>query len=204
MEFIAPVLVFALIAAITPGPNNIMIMSSGVNFGVRRSIPHLLGISFGFTGMMIAIGFGVGYLFIEYPYIHEVIKVFGILYLLFLAWRIATSTPNSSNKESARPISFIEAALFQWVNPKAWVMGTTALATFTTGGSDIEIQIALIIFIFFMTTWPSVSIWLFCGVALQSVLSHPRHYRIFNAIMGLMLAASIYPIVSELYADYLG
>ena len=202
MDLLPSLLIFAFIAAITPGPNNIMIMASGVNFGVRRSLPHLLGISLGFLAMMIALGFGAGFMFERYPQLHDVIKIVGILYLGYLAWKIATSAASFSNKGKAGPFTFMQAALFQWVNPKAWVMGTTALATFTTAGADINLQITVIIAVFFMMTWPSVSIWLLFGAALQRVLSKPQHYKVFNISMAILLIVIMYPVIMDLISRY--
>ena len=202
MDFLPSFIIFAFIASITPGPNNIMIMASGVNFGVRLSMPHFWGISVGFLLMMTTLGFGAGFMFERFPQLHEVIKVVGVLYLTYLAWKIASSAPNASNNGNAKPFSFVEAALFQWVNPKAWIMGTTALATFTTAGADINLQIAAIILVFFMLTWPSVGVWLLFGVGLQRVFSNPLHYRIFNVTMAVLLIASMYPVIVSLFDRY--
>ena len=198
MEFLPSLLLFVVSAAFTPGPNNLLIMSSGLNFGVRRSVPHLLGICFGFPAMVIVIGFGAGVLFERFPIIHHVIKVLGVLYLSYLAWRIATAETGSSTSERTKPFTFIEAALFQWVNPKAWIMATSAVATFTTVGSELHFQIALIVLVFFSMTWPSAGVWLLFGASLKKILNSPRQQRVFNISMALLLLASMSGIVFEL------
>lgn len=204
MDFLPAFLLFAVSAAFTPGPNNIMIMASGMNFGIRASVPHLLGICFGFPTMVIALGLGAGYLFEQFPALHEIIKVLGICYLIYLAWRIATSTPGSMEGGRSKPLSFLEAALFQWVNPKAWIMGTSALATYTTVGADLTLQISIIVFVFFLMTWPSAGVWLLFGAGLQKVMANPRHQRAFNICMAVLLLASMYSIVLDLISRYLG
>ena len=165
-------------------------------------MPHFWGISIGFLVMMTTLGFGAGFMFERFPQLHEVIKVVGVLYLTYLAWKIASSAPNASNNGDVKPFTFVEAALFQWVNPKAWIMGTTALATFTTAGADINLQIAAIILVFFMLTWPSVGVWLLFGVGLQRVFSNSLHYRIFNVTMAVLLIASMYPVIVSLFDRY--
>lgn len=203
MEFLPALLLFTASASFTPGPNNIMIMSSGLNFGVRRSLPHLCGICVGVAVMLIAVGSGVGYLFAKNQYIHEAIKIVGVCYLSYLAWRIATSAPNKQDDDLARPLTFIQAALFQWVNPKALVMGTSAIATFTTVGSDLAPQIATIVLVFFIMAWPAVATWLLFGASLQRVLGNPKHQKWFNIAMALLLLASMYQVIVELALRHL-
>ena len=118
------ILLFAFTATITPGPNNIMIMTSGFNYGFKRSIPHLLGICFGFPAMVIMVGMGLGLVFAQHPTIHYIIKIVGIIYLIYLAWLIASAPISTLVENTGQPLTFIGAVLFQWVNPKAWVMIT--------------------------------------------------------------------------------
>ncbi len=129
MELVLPIFLFAFAAAITPGPNNIMIMASGLNFGTVRSLPHLPGICFGFPVMVILIGTGLGVVFEKYPVLHEIIKVIGIIYLIYLAWRIANSDKTSEAATPGKPFTFLQSALFQWVNPKGWIMASSAMTT---------------------------------------------------------------------------
>jgi threonine/homoserine/homoserine lactone efflux protein len=153
--------------------------------------------------MLIAVGSGVGYLFSKYQYIHEAIKIIGVCYLSYLAWKIATSAPSQQADTLAEPLTFMQAALFQWVNPKALVMGTSAIATFTTVGSDLVPQIALIVLVFFIMAWPAVASWLMFGASLQRVLANPNHQRRFNIAMALILMASMYQVIVELALRYL-
>jgi threonine/homoserine/homoserine lactone efflux protein len=202
MEFLPALILFVSSAAFTPGPNNLLIMSSGLNFGIRKSMPHLMGICFGFPAMVIAIGFGAGTLFERYPVIHEVIKVVGVLYLSYLAWRIATAKPNADQLKRSKPFTFFEAALFQWVNPKAWIMATSAMAMFTTVGADLNLQITVIVLVFFFLTWPAVGVWLLFGAGLQRILNSTVHQRIFNIGMATLLLVSMAGIVRELLLSY--
>ena len=198
MDVLPALLLFSLSAAFTPGPNNIMIMSSGLNFGIRCSIPHLLGICLGFPAMLLVVGLSAGYLFEAFPHLHLTIKVIGLTYLCYLAWRIATTAPDELKGGRSQPLSFFEAALFQWVNPKAWIMGTSAFASYTTVGADLGVQITVIVLIFFLTTWPAVGTWLFFGASLQRLLHEPIHQRIFNVVMAMLLLASMYGVIKEL------
>lgn len=195
-------LVFAFSAAFTPGPNNIMIMASGLNFGVKASLPHFLGICFGFPSMILAVGFGLGYVFERYAWLHELIQFVGIVYLLYLAWLIFKASPRHERASVAKPLTFLQAALFQWVNPKAWIMGTSAIAAYTTVGADLHLQVLALVFVFWLMTFPSAGVWMMGGVWLQRVLTNPVHSRIFNAVMAVLLVASILPIAGELITKY--
>jgi len=203
MEFLPAFLLFSIVASFTPGPNNIMIMASGLNFGVRRSLPHLAGIAFGFSLMLIAVGSGAGYVFERFPSLHELIKVIGMMYLLYLAWRIANSSTDEDQQHRSKPFSFVQAALFQWVNPKAWIMGTSALATYTTIGANLSTQIALIVAVFFIMAWLSAGTWLVCGSMMRQVLKNPANQRRFNIVMALLLLASMYDVIFDLISQYL-
>ena len=191
MNALPELIVFAVSAAFTPGPNNIMIMASGVNFGVRSSMPHFFGICFGFPTMFLATGFGLGALFIAYPVFHQTIKVVGLAYLTYLAWQIATSGKVEKGKVAGKPLTFIQAAIFQWVNPKAWIMGTSALAAFTQVGEPLVPQVLLIGSIFFVMTFPSAGVWLLFGSGLKEVLARPTVRRVFNVSMAILLLWSM-------------
>lgn len=200
IDNLLPLLLFSFISAVTPGPNNIMIMTSGLNYGIRASLPHCLGICIGFPILVLAIGFGVSIIFNQYPVMYTLIKIAGIGYLFFLSWKIATATNTSNNNQPSKPLTFMQAALFQWLNPKAWVMATSAFATFSQTGSVAETII--IAMVFFSFTFPSVSIWLFFGSWLQRWLKEPRTFKIFNTCMAALLIFSILPVVAELIAEY--
>ena len=208
MEIQVALIVFVLVASITPGPNNIMIMTSGLNHGIRASIPHMLGIVLGFAALLLSIGFGFGYLFERYTWLHQVIQIVGICYLIYLSYLIATTTTSATASEAesndnnidfaAKPFSFAQAALFQWVNPKAWVMGSTAIATYSAVGSDPIWQILGIVSVFMVFTLPAILTWLIFGVALQKLLSKAKYRRWFNVSMGLLLLMSLLPSVYDL------
>ncbi len=198
MDLVLPLFLFSLTAAITPGPNNIMIMASGLNFGAVRSLPHLFGICFGFPVMIILIGTGLGAVFEQYPILHEIIKVIGIAYLIYLALRIANADKSTRVATPGKPFTFLQSALFQWINPKGWIMASSAIAAYTTVGNDIFSQVLLIAFIFFLVTFPSAGTWLIFGVGLQRFLEQPKYRRTFNVSMALLLVISILPVAWEL------
>lgn len=216
---IAAVLAFAFATAVSPGPNNVMIMVSGVNYGVRRSMPHYLGICFGFPAMLLAMGLSLGQVMTQFSMIHPIIQVLGILYLLWLAWKIATAKPeidalNTGEENTAsgsKPLTFFQAALFQWVNGKAWVMVTGAIATYTVIDPTVQdsdwvmaMQVLVITSCFLMVGFFSAGIWLMGGVALKPWLSREHWLIRFNQIMGVLLALSVLPVVWEVIADFYG
>jgi len=124
-------LVYAFVTSVTPGPNNFMLLASGVNFGFTRTLPHMCGIGFGFFTLLLGVGFGLGALLTAFPQLHLALKIAGGVYLLYLAWKIASSrSMGKAGDAKARPMTFVEASLFQWVNPKAWVMAITAMAVY--------------------------------------------------------------------------
>lgn len=201
MEFYLAILLFTTTASITPGPNNIMIMASGVNFGIRRSLPHVFGICLGFPVMVIALGLGLGAIFESIPILHDIIKILGVAYLLYLAWLIASSSPFEEAASPVMPLRFDQAVLFQWVNPKAWVMATGAISAYTTVGDTLA-QVLFIAFAFLITAGPSVMIWLMFGAGLKRYLDNALHNRIFNIIMGLLLVTSMLPVINSLVDRY--
>jgi len=195
MELVFAIALFAFSAGITPGPNNIMLMTSGVNFGIKRSIPHLMGISLGFPTMILAVGLGLSAIFQAYPFIHIVIKVIGISYLLYLSWLIANSSSKMEGKQVSKPFSFLQAAAFQWVNPKGWIMAVGAIATFTSVQQELNSQVITIASVFLCVAFPCAIVWLGFGVALKRLLKNERQQRIFNITMALLLVASIIPMM---------
>ena len=163
--------VFAFVSSITPGPNNFMLLASGVNFGFVRSIPHMLGIGAGFASLLLGVGAGIGALLAAFPAFHTTLKVIGGAYLLYLAWKVATSRSlGPAGGEGARPMRFIEAAAFQWVNPKAWVMAATAMAVYTNPQAPVA-SVLLVTAAFTLVNLPSVSVWTGFGMALRPMLS---------------------------------
>ncbi|EUB76089.1 Lysine exporter protein (LYSE/YGGA) [Pseudomonas sp. GM41(2012)] len=188
---------FALVTSITPGPNNTMLLASGVNFGFNRTIPHMLGITCGFFVLVVAVGFGLGAVFQTYPLLYSVLRYIGAAYLLYLAWKIAHSGPVSeSEKGESKPISYLGAAAFQWVNPKAWIMAIGAISTYTPMQGYFT-NVIVIAAVFALINLPSVSVWAGCGTLLRNVLKDRRWLRLFNWGMALLLVASLYPLLLE-------
>ena len=194
MEYYLSVILFCLVTSITPGPNNIMLMSSGLNHGVLKTIPHISGIIVGFPLMVAALGFGLGTIFLNYPVIHQVIKIVGISYLLFLAWKIANTSNANAGKQLKKPFTFIQSAAFQWLNPKAWVIAIGAIATFTTVG-NIEIQVIIIVFTYLFVGAFSMGLWLLMGASLQKILRSQKQFQVFNVAMAILLVMSVAPMV---------
>ncbi|OBQ74766.1 LysE family translocator [Mesorhizobium erdmanii] len=188
-------LVYAFVTSITPGPNNLMLLASGVNFGIARTVPHMLGISIGFLILLLAVGFGLGAVLTAFPALHNALKIAGAAYLLYLAWKIAMSRSLSTKGEvAAKPMRFIDAAAFQWVNPKAWVMALYAMAVYTNPDHPF-ISVALISIAFAVVNLPSVSIWAGFGTALRGFLSDQVRLKWFNIAMGVLLAATLWPML---------
>lgn len=188
-------LVYAFVTSVTPGPNNLMLLASGVNFGFVRTIPHMLGIGIGFLVLALAVGFGLGAVLTAFPALHTALKVAGGVYLVYLAWKIATSRSMATEGEDqARPMTFLEAAAFQWVNPKAWVMAITAMAVYSNTQRPF-LSVVLIAVSFAVVNLPSVSCWAGFGTALRGFLSDPVRLKWFNIAMGLLLAATLWPML---------
>ncbi len=202
MENFLAIILFAFSTAITPGPNNVMIMTSGVNFGVRASLPHLLGIALGVPVMVLLIGFGLGSLFQQSPLLHDVIQIAGILYLLYLSWHIAHSASVAKGEQPAKPFSFFKAALFQWVNPKAWIMVTGAVATYTSVGNAFISEVLIIALAYLMMALPCVGVWLLFGKHIKHYLQSQHHLVWFNRSMAILLVLSITPSALEVVSQY--
>ncbi|MBF8733514.1 MULTISPECIES: LysE family translocator [Pseudomonas] len=195
VDLLTAFVLFAFVSSITPGPNNTMLLASGVNFGVRRSIPHALGISIGFMVMVLGVGFGLGQLFTAWPPLYSILRYTGAAYLLYLAWKIATSGPISGDAAHTRkPLGFWGAAAFQWVNPKAWVMAVGAITTYTPAQGYV-LNVIVIAALFALVNLPSVGIWVMFGSALRNFLQNPRWLMLFNVLMALLLVISLYPLL---------
>ncbi|TNF64373.1 MAG: LysE family translocator [Rhodobacteraceae bacterium] len=192
-DILAALCAFAFVSSITPGPNNLMLMASGANFGFRRTIPHMLGIGIGFSVMILLVGAGLIRLFDAFPLTHTILKAASIAYLLFLAWKIATAAPVTRGEGAGRPFTFLQAAAFQWVNPKAWTMALTAIAAYAPDRSLWAIGIVALIF--GAINLPSVSTWTILGRQMARLLRTPRHLAAFNRTMAALLVASLYPVV---------
>ena len=183
--------VFAFSISITPGPNNTMVLASGANFGLRPTIPHLLGIDLGFAVMIMAVGAGIGGLFVAFPSLHTVLRYVGALYLLFLAWKIASAVGPDSDAGRKKPLSFLQAASFQWVNPKGWIAATGTVATYTPQSGFFE-NLMIVTAIFALVMGPCITLWAAMGMSLRRFLSNPTYLRAFNVAMAVLLVASLY------------
>lgn len=171
-----------------------MLMASGVNFGWLKTIPHMLGVSGGFAILLFAVGLGLGQIFENAPILFTALKFAGGAYLLYLAWQIANSGPMEVAQGEAQPMSFFAAAAFQWVNPKAWVMAVTAMATYTDKSSFFT-SVIVVALVFTIVNLPCVSIWAGFGTGLRQFLSDPRLVRWFNWAMAILLVLSLWPML---------
>lgn len=197
-ELLAALALFAFVSSITPGPNNTMLMASGANFGFRASIPHMMGVSGGFLLLVVAVGLGLGGLFAAYPELHDVLAVAGGLYLLWLAWKIATSSGLGMGEAGVRPQTFLQAAAFQWVNPKAWAMALGAVTAYAPRDGYVA-NILVVSVIFTAINLPCVASWTGFGVGLRRFLDRPAVLRAFNVGMALLLVLSLLPVALELW-----
>lgn len=187
-------LTFCLAASITPGPNTLMLMTSSLNHGVARSWPHFWGVILGFNFMLATIALGLGAVFTAYPMAHQIIKILGGAYLLYLAWKIATSSGLNEEKSRSEPLTFWQAVLFQWLNPKAWIISVGAVASFTQVGEFIA-QFLRLLVVFFTVGTASMLVWLFFGALLNRLIHNDKVLTRFNIAMGLLLAASLVPML---------
>ena len=188
--------VYAFVTSITPGPSNLMLLASGANFGFARTIPQIFGITIGFTLLLLGVGLGLGALLVAVPALHLGLKLGGGAYLLYLAWRIGTSrAPLQQSEAASRPLNFLESAAFQWINPKAWVVAMTAIAVYTSPEAPLW-SVVLICVAFAVVNLSSVSVWAGFGVALRGFLSDPSRLKRFNVAMGLLLVATLWPLLT--------
>lgn len=186
---------FSIASNFTPGPNNLMLMASGANFGLRRSIPHMLGVTLGFGAMVVVMGLGLAGLVLAFPQLMVVLKGLSVVYMLWLAWKIAHASAPEAGEIAGRPMTFVQAAGFQWVNPKAWAMALTANGVYAAEG--LVSDVALVGLVMGMISLPSVAIWAWVGQVVQRWLSDPRRLAIFNWTMAILLVASLWPILKS-------
>ena len=188
-DFLGPLFVFAFATSFTPGPNVVMLAASGANYGFRSTLPHISGISIGFPVMVIAIGVGLKAVFVALPELQTALKYVGAAYLLYLAWRIANAGRPDSKGGSGRPLNFLEAAAFQWVNPKGWIMAVAAITTYTPGNDNLA-ETLIVAAVFALLAWPSCSFWAGVGVAVR-LFASDKAMRIFNLTMAGLLVVSL-------------
>lgn len=192
-DLLSALAAFAFVTSITPGPNNLMLMASGANYGFRRTIPHMLGVGIGFAVMVVIVGLGLMQVFDAVPITHTILKYAGMAYLLWLAWKIAHAEMPDTTAPKGKPMTFIQAALFQWVNPKAWQMALTAITLYAPDRSLLSI--VLVGVVFGMVNLPSVSTWTVLGQQLRRILSSRRRLIVFNYSMALLLVATLVPVM---------
>ena len=187
--------VFGGIAAFTPGPNNTMLLATGINFGVRRAWPHIMGVAIGFPAMIACIGFGLGKIFEVYPWIYVALKYAGAAYMVWLAWKIAMSKPSSDDGiTKGDPVTFLQASAFQWVNPKAWIMAVTALSAYTIAG-QYSVGVLAVVGTFVFMGFTSALTWVLFGAGLKHILNDARYYRYINWGLAAALLASLVPML---------
>ncbi len=206
LEIITALAAFAFVSSITPGPNNLMLMASGTNYGFTRTIPHIFGVAIGFVIMLVLVGMGLIGLFDAFPVSYTVLKSVSVAYLLYLAWKIASAAPPNVDAEidggvdeksaasRARPLTFFQAALFQWVNPKALAMALTAITAYTPPSHPLY-SVFIVGLIFGLINLPSITTWVLIGTQMRRFLNHPLRLRIFNISAALLLISSLYPIL---------
>ena len=194
-EVLMALCAFAVVGSITPGPSNFMLLASGANFGFVRTIPQILGIAAGLGTLLLGVGLGLGVLLTTVPALHLALKAGGAAYLLYLAWRLGTArSMGHGGAASARPLGFMEAAAFQWVNPKAWFAAITAMAIYANAEAPF-LSVVFVSLIFAATVLPSLAVWAGFGVTLRDVLSDPTRLKWFNIAMGVLLAATLLPML---------
>jgi threonine/homoserine/homoserine lactone efflux protein len=197
LQWLSAVVGFCFVTCFTPGPNNTMLMASGLNYGVRRTVPHMLGVSIGFPVMVFCVGLGIAQVFTVYPVLYLILKVVSIIYLLWLALQIAMADRVKTEGGGSKPLTFMQAAAFQWVNPKAWVMAVGISATYLVQGA---FWTSLVIFsmIFLVAGLCSSSSWMLGGAGIKAIIANRSWVRAINIVLALLLVASLWPIVSEL------
>ena len=194
---------FMLVSSITPGPNNTMLMASGVHFGYRRTLAHLMGVQLGFGFMLIAVGLGLHTVLSQFPAFYDVVRFAGAAYMVWMAWSLASARPQfqeqaaieQSVQNELKPLGFWGAVLFQWVNPKAWVMAVTIMSAYVPPGAGL-LQIAPLGLMYVALGFPCSSVWVGFGSALRSYLQDPFRMRVFNCSMAAALLLSLYPMLS--------
>jgi threonine/homoserine/homoserine lactone efflux protein len=196
LDIYLALLTFCVVGGVTPGPNNMMLMASGVNFGVRRTLPHLAGVVLGFTVMVALVGFGLDAIFRVAPWLLPAMRWAGAAYLLWLAWRIANSGAVKEGAAAAQPLGALAAAAYQWINPKGWVLAVSALTTYAVS-PNYAVSVIVVASTFLLIGFPCSGVWLLFGAAMRRFLADPRRARPFNWTMAALLVASIVPVFSE-------
>jgi len=195
-ELLTALLAFAFVSTVTPGPNNLMVLASGANFGLRRTLPHMAGITLGFGLMVFLVGVGLMQIFDLFPITYTILKIASVSFLIYLAYKIATAAPPSekSTAPTGHPITFVQAALFQWVNPKAWAMALSANSAYTPEGFGMAGAL-IVASAFIAVNTPSITCWTLMGTQISRLLNVAWKLRAFNICAALLLLGSLYPIL---------
>ena len=193
LDLLSALVAFALVTVITPGPNNFMLMASGANFGFRRTLPHMLGVGLGFPAMCFCVGLGVMRLFDLWPPLYTILTVLSVGYMLYLAWKIANASAPEKSAVTGKPLTFFEAASFQWVNPKAWSMALSAITLYAPGRSVGAVL--WVVGVYVTCSVISTSTWTAIGTTLRRFLQEGRRLKIFNWTMAALLVASLIPVI---------
>ena len=195
-DVLAAMIAFCFVSGVTPGPNNLMLMTSGVNFGFRRTLPHLMGVVVGYAIMVALVGFGLDAIFSRFPALLPTMRWLGAAYMLWLAWKIANAGPVVDGDARGTPLGFFGAAAFQWINPKGWVMAVSALTAYAVVDNYAR-NVVIIALTYFVIAAPSSGIWALLGASMRRALADPRVARPFNWTMAALLAASIVTVFVE-------
>jgi threonine/homoserine/homoserine lactone efflux protein len=193
---IAALVTLAFVASITPGPNNLLLLASGMNHGIRRTLPHLVGVSLGFALLMFVVALGLGTIFDRYAVIELILRLLGGAYLASLAWRIFTTEMVAHGDGTVRPMTFLQAVLFQWVNPKAWVMATTATSTVLVTSGSVAAAAATLTVGFWIVNLPCITSWMFSGAFAARWMDDPTRVRRINRSLGVLLAGTVVLVVA--------
>lgn len=182
-----PLMTYCFVMSSTPGPNNVMLATSGAKFGYRGALPQILGQTSGVAVQTFVTCLGLGSVFVAYPVLHPLLRVSGALYLVYLAWKLSASALGEAR--DSKPLTFVQSALFQAVNPKSWVKSITLASVFMPVGLSAPVGSLLVAVLGLLIGLPSASMWALFGVAIRRLLTDPRKQRIFNLTMGAMLVA---------------
>jgi threonine/homoserine/homoserine lactone efflux protein len=193
IDLLLPLVLFAFATSVTPGPNNLMLMASGANFGLRATVPHMLGVGLGFVFLCLCTGLGLVQVFDRWPAAKVALTVASAVYLIWLAWKFGTAAPLAEGAARGRPMTFLAAAAFQWVNPKAWAMAITAVTVYA--GNRTVGAVALVAVIFGMVNIPSIGLWVVAGREMRRFLTSPARLRAFNWTMAALILATLWPIM---------
>lgn len=195
-EFLGPLVLFSAAMCLTPGPNVVMIVASAANFGFRRSIAQMTGVTVGFAAEIAAAGLGLAGVFEAEPRLHAALKYAGAAYLLYLAWRIARADAAGAGSARTRPLTFLEGGLVTWLNPKGWVSAIGAIAAFTRPDGNLLPQVAVIVLVLAAACLISLALWAIFGVAISRLLTRPVMRRAFNGTMAVLLVLSLVPVMA--------